>query len=197
MKILLQFMLIGLLTLGCSNPKKTEPEPDSKLKQEASDFDLKADITDFKKKMTELDTLNLWFSHSVCTYEGYEKIEITKKADSLKIRTEYKEVTFEDNPKWKVVYEKQIPETDTIWKIEEFFKRNDMRLNSDEKEYGTLQVINKGTKLHYFTHDLVDLNRFMKDFYDTMKKLHPENKDGIYGVEYTEIQTLTDESEIK
>ena len=121
---------------------------------------------------------------------------ITKESDLIKIRTEFKEDTFEENPEWKVVYEKRIPITDTIWKIEEFFKRNIERQKSEEKEYGTLQVSHNGIKVHYFTKGLVDLNRFMADYFETMKMLHPENKNNIYGVEIIEIENINDE-EIK
>jgi hypothetical protein len=39
------------------------------------------DLTDFKKKMTDLDTIKIWFDHSICTYQGAERIEITKKSN--------------------------------------------------------------------------------------------------------------------
>jgi len=131
-------------------------ETEKKTEFPKSEFNLKTDLTDFKKKMTELDTMKLWFNHSVCTYQGYERIEITKKSGLIKIRTEFKKDTFEKNPEWKVVYEKKIPITDTICKIEEFFERNIERQKSEEKEYGTLQVLHNGIKVHYFTKGLVD-----------------------------------------
>ena len=83
--------------------------------------------------MTELDTIKIWFEHSVCSHQGAERIEITKESDLIKIRTEFKEKTFEENLEWKVVYEKRIPITDTIWKIEEFFKQNIARQTSEKK----------------------------------------------------------------
>lgn len=67
-------------------------ETESKTEFPKSDFNLKTDLTDFKRKMTELDTIKIFFDHSVCTYEGYERIEITKKSDSIKVRTEFKEL---------------------------------------------------------------------------------------------------------
>ena len=177
--------------------KRANPKYNSQTEQKTSNFDLKTDLIDFKKKMTELDTIKIWFNHSICTYQGFERIQITKKSDSIKIRTEYKEDTFDQNPEWKIVYEKQILISDTIWKIEQFFKRNIERLKSEEKEYGTLQVSHNGIKLHYFTNGLSDLNRFMADYFETMIKLHPENKDNIYGIEIIETQNIIDENEIK
>jgi hypothetical protein len=178
---LIKIMILTLILVSCK--KETE----KKMESAKSEFNLNADITDFKKKITKLDTLKIWFNHSVCTYQGAERIEITKESDLIKIRTEFKEDTFEENPEWKVVYEKRIPITDTIWKIEEFFKRNIERQKSEEKEYGTLQVSHNGIKIHYFTKGLVDLNRFMAHYFETMKKLHPENKNNIYGVEIENI----------
>ena len=158
-----------------------------------SGFNLKMDITDLKGKITELDTINIWFNHSVCSYHGYERIEITKDTDSLKIRTEFKEETFDENPKWKIVYEKKITVNDTNWKIEEFLKRNSNRLNSNEKKYGTLQISHNKIKLQYFTSGLGDLNKFMVDYFETMIKLHPENKNGIYGTEVLETKNISEE----
>jgi hypothetical protein len=187
---LIKIMILTLILVSCK--KETE----KKMESAKSEFNLNADITDFKKKITELDTLKIWFNHTVCTYQGAERIEITKESDLIKIRTEFKEDTFEENPEWKVVYEKRIPITDTIWKIEEFFKRNIERQKSEEKEYGTLQVSHNGNKIHYFSNGLNDLIEFQIDYYETMIKLHPENKNNIYGVEIVEIENINDE-EIK
>ncbi|MBA6157369.1 hypothetical protein H3Z83_12700 [Tenacibaculum sp. S7007] len=171
------FIIFTLILASC----KREIEKKTELGK--SEFNLKTDITDFKKKMTESDSIKIWFDHSVCTYQGVERIEITKKSDSIKIRTEFKEETFNENPEWKLVYEKKISKTDSIWNIEKFFKRNIKRRKSEEKEHGTLQVSHKGIKVNYFTNGLVDLNRFMADYFEVMRELHPENKNGIYGVE--------------
>jgi len=167
-------------------------ETESKTEFSKSDFNLKTDLTDFKKKMTELDTIKVWFNHSVCTYQGYERIEITKFSDSIKVRTEFKEETSDENNNWYLVYEKRIPINDTIWKIENFFKRNIERQKSEEKEYGTLQIMHNGIKIHYFTKSLIDLNMFIADFFETMRELHPENKNNIYGIEISEIENIQD-----
>jgi hypothetical protein len=190
LKNLLKILILILILASCK--KETE----QKVELGKSEFNIKTDLTDFKNKMTELDTLKIWFNHSVCTYQGAERIEITKESNLIKIRTEFKEDTFEENPEWKVVYEKKIPITDTIWKIEGFFKRNIERQKSEEKKYGTLQISHNGIKVHYFTKGLADLNRFMADYYETMKMLHPENKNNVYGVEIIEFGNIKD-GEIK
>lgn len=172
------------MLLACKN------ETEKKTELRTSEFNLEKDITDFKKKMTELDTLKIWFNHSVCSYQGTERIEITKKSNLINIRTEFKEDTFDKNPQWKIVYDKQIPITDTKWKMEEFFKRNTNRRKSEEKEHGTLQVSCNGNKIHYFTKGLADLNRFMTDYFETMKKIYPENLNNIYGVEIIEFEEI-------
>lgn len=181
MKSKVTTIFLIIILVSCKN------ETEQKSEFAKSDFNLITDITDFKNKMTELDTIKIWFDHSVCNYQGVERIEITKKSDSIKIRTEFKEETFNENPEWKLVYEKKIPKTDSIWKIEEFFKRNVERQKSEEKDNGTLQVSHKGIKVHYFTSTLVDLNKFLADYFKTMKGLHPENIDNIYGVEIEKI----------
>jgi hypothetical protein len=175
--VILIMVFLTLFLVSCN--QRTENND----KIHKSDFNLKTDLIEFKSKMTELDTIKIWFDHSVCVYQGFERIEITKESDSIKIKTEFKDVSLEDIPEWKVVYEKKIQINDTIWMIEEFFQRNIDRQKSEKKEYGTLQVSHNGIKIHYFTKDLVDLNRFMADFFETMSELHPENKNGIYGVD--------------
>ena len=180
MKNLLKILIPALILVSCK--KETENNVDLVK----SDFKLTADLTDFKNKMTESDTIKMWFDHSACVYQGFERIRITKKSDSLKIRSEFKEETFNDDLDWKTVYEKTIPINDTIWKIEEFLSRNSERLTSGEKEYGTLQITHGETTLHYFTDGLVDLNQFMADYFETMREVYPENKNGIYGYVFVE-----------
>lgn len=104
MKNLLTIIILSLILISCKN----------EVEINKYEFNLKEYITDFKNKITELDTIKIWFNHSICTYQGVELIEITRKHDLLKIRSEYKEDNLYENQKWKLVYEKQIPTTDTI-----------------------------------------------------------------------------------
>lgn len=145
-----------------------------------SDFDLKSDLADFKQKMTQLDTLTVLFDHSVCTYQGYERIKITKESDSIKVRSEFRESSFK-KPKWDLVYEKRISPSDTTWEFGQFIERNAKRQTSDKKTRGILIIANKRDTIQFFTDGLVDLNQFLGDYYVTMRKIHPENKNGIYG----------------
>jgi PBP1b-binding outer membrane lipoprotein LpoB len=182
MKSKLTIIILIMILASCK--KETE----SKTELPKSDFNLKTDLTDFKKKMTDLDTIKVFFDHSVCTYEGYERIEITKQSDSIKVRTEFKELTFSENknPEWNLVYEKKISETDTIWQFEKFIERNANRKTSDKENRGILIIENKKDTIQFYTDGLVDLNHFLEDYYLTMKKIYPENKNGIYGYELAE-----------
>ncbi len=181
MKKLIKIITILVVLVGCKNQTENITE------QPKSNFNLEKDFAEFQTKMTELDTLNVWISHSVCTYQGNEKLEITKKNGNINIKAEYREETFEKNPEWKVIYEKTISENDTIWNFGKFLKRNEKRLKSDTKEYGMLQIKHKGNKIRFFTHGLVDLNRFMAEYFEIMIKIHPENKENIYGYELIEM----------
>jgi len=181
MKNLIKIITILIVLVGCKNQTRNTTE------QPKSNFNLEKDFAEFQTKMTELDTLKIWISHSVCTYQGNEKLEVTKKDGKIKIKAEYREGTFEKNPEWKVVYEKTISENDTIWNFGKFLKRNEKRLKSETKEYGMLQIKHKKNKIQFFTHGLVDLNKFMAEYFETMIKIHPENKENIYGYELIEM----------
>ncbi|GGX10141.1 hypothetical protein [Aquimarina muelleri] len=176
MKFLIKVFVILLILVSCK--KETE----KKLELSESNFKLKQDFTDFKEKMTELDTIKVWFNHSVCAYQAYEQLEITKSSDLIKIHSEFMESTFNDNPEWKVVYNKEIPINDTLWRFEKFVNRNKKWQNSDVNSRGTLYVVNKEDTIRFSVSGLVDLNRFISDYYRTMRKLYPENKGNIYGM---------------
>ncbi|WGK64963.1 hypothetical protein [Croceiramulus getboli] len=172
------YILIGLLIfVSCQDVKERKKE------NSVTEFDLVTDFTNFRQKMTELDTLIISFDHSVCTYQGYERIEITKESDSIKIVSNFAELTFDEIPKWKKIYDTKISEKDTLWKFEQFLKRNEKRRNSDKNKRGILVLTNKKDTIGYSTEGLIDLNRFLTDYYETMRKIHPENLNGIYGVE--------------
>ena len=166
--------------MSCQEKQKAEKE------KPTSEFDLISDLTNFQKNMTELDILTISFDHSVCTYEGYERIEITKQSDSISIVSNFKELTFQENPKWERIYDKKISENDTIWKFEQFLKRNEKRKNTDQNKRGILILTDKKDTIQYSTDGLVDLNIFLADYYETMRKIYPENKNGIYGIDIVE-----------
>tara|TARA_R110002012_G_scaffold321209_1_gene548159 strand:- start:3339 stop:3890 length:552 start_codon:yes stop_codon:yes gene_type:complete len=182
LKNLLKILILTLILASCK--KETE----KKAEFPKSDFNLKTDILDFKEKMTELDTIKIFFDHSVCTYEGYERIEITKFSDSIKVRSIFKELTFSGNknPEWNLVYEKKISEKDTVWQFEKFIEMNENYKNSQSENRGILVITNKKDTISFSTDGLIELNHFLEDYYLTMRKLYPENKNGIYGYEYLE-----------
>ncbi|CAL65924.1 hypothetical protein [Christiangramia forsetii] len=172
-----KYIILVLILISCNKSQEKVSE------KNLSKFDLKSDFKDFKSKMEEVDTLEIWFDHSVCTYQGYEKIQITKFSDSIKIKSRFKELSYSDNSEWMKVYERNIAISDTTWKIEKFLKRNKNRIKKDSADYPQLQLKYKDQKIEYFTDGLVDLNRFLEDYYLTMRKLFPENKNNIYGVD--------------
>lgn len=184
MRYIIYILTLSLILVSCKE------NSDLSSVSLTSDFNLETDIYDFKKKMNESDTIRIWFDHSVCMYEGYERIQITKFSDTLKIRSEFKEVSFNKNPEWKDVYERKLSINDTVWKFEKFLERNSFRINKDEIEYLSFQIIHGNNKLNYSISDLVDLNNLLKDYFETMKELFPENINNIYGIDEIEIQFL-------
>lgn len=180
MRYLIYILTLSLIFVSCKE------NSDLSSVSLISSFNLETDIYDFKKKMNESDTIRIWVDHSVCMYEGYEKIQITKYSDTLKIRSEFKEVSFNKNPEWKDIYERKLSINDTVWKFEKFLERNSFRINKDENEYLSFQILHGNNKLNYSISDLVDLNNLMKDYFETMRELFPDNIDNIYGLEDTE-----------
>ena len=146
-----------------------------------SNFNLNSDYANFKTKMTELDTIKVWVNHSVCTFQGYERLMITKKSDSIKILSEFKDHD-ELNPKWEKVFEKSIVENDTTWNFGDFMERNINRLNSDSEKYPKIEIKNGEQKMKFITNGLGDLNTFMAEYGIMMRNLHEPKEKLIYGV---------------
>ena len=154
---------------------KDKINPKFKSENPKSTFNLKNDLFDFKNRMEESDTIKIWFDHSVSSFQGYERLRILKKSDSLYISSEFKEEKFTNISEWKVIYTKSIPVNDTIWKFEDFIRRNVNRLkkNISENDRLILQIANNNDKIEFHTTGLVDYNRFLKDYINTMKELFP------------------------
>ena len=174
MKNLIKIVSLLIILFGCKNQTENITE------QPKSNFNLEKDFAEFQTKITELDTLKVWINHSVCTYQGMEKLEITKINGNIKIKAEYTEQVFEKNPKWNTVYEKTISENDTIWNFGKFLKQNEKRLKSETKKYGILQIKHNKNTIHFHTEKLSDLNVFLFGYYNTMLKLFPENTNNLY-----------------
>lgn len=172
-----KYIILVLIFISCNK------KHDQGFEINISNFDLKSDYNDFKLKMEANDTIEIWFDHSVCTYQGYEKLQITKFSDSIKIKSRFKELSYSNDPEWEEIYERNISISDTTWKFEKFLERNKSRIKNDSNDYPQLQMKYKDQKIGFFTEGLVDLNRFLEDYYSTMRPIFLENKNSIYGVE--------------
>ena len=177
-KLVTKILFLAFIAIGCQENKQPNSDMAKINNSKLSRFELRCDYNDFKTKMTELDTIKISFNHSVCTYEGYERIEITKQAELIKIKSEFKDI---ENPEWHLVYSKNISTTDTIWKFGDFIERNKAKWTKKGENRRIIQISNKTDTIKMRTDGLVELNRFLTDYYSTMKELHPENKNNIYG----------------
>ncbi len=180
-KIVLKILFIAFIAVGCQQKKQSETNIEKNNEPIKSNFDLKSDYAEFKTEMTELDTLKIWVDHSVCTFQGFERLTITKNSGLIKIASEFKDYD-EHNPKWEKIFEKSIAENDTIWNFERFLERNKNRINSDENKYAKIEIKSGKQKLKFVTEGLVDLNTFMADYGMTMRNLHEPKEKFIYGV---------------
>ncbi len=188
----LKILFFAFIAIGCQEKKEPKIDVSQESQLRVSTFDLKTEYEDFKKQMTELDTISIFVDHSVCTYEGYERLRITKKSDSIKILSEFKDYDKQD-PKWEKVYEKNISKNDTIWNFGKFMKKNESRLNSNTDENVTIEIKNGEQKLKFVTKGLVDLNRFIADYGNTMLKLTEPNQWWFYGILEINESELNDE----
>ena len=144
-----------------------------------SKFSLIEDYRELTNKLTELDTIKVWMNLSQHVYQGIEKLTITRKKDSLKIQSEFAESMIVGT-EFKKSNPIMISVNDTIWKFNEFLKRNENRLQSDSLEHGRLQITLNLEKLNFFTHGLGDSGSFLIDYCNTMKNLIPESDHHIY-----------------
>ncbi len=180
-KTVFNILLLAFITIGCNESKQSEKDNFESNKSKKSDFNLKKDFADFKIRMTEMDTINVFVDHSVCTYQGYEHLLITKKSDSIKVRSQFKDYD-RQNADWELVFEKMLPKNDTIWDFGSFLNRNVNRLTADVEEHAKIIVKNGGQQMRFVTDGLVDLNRFKADYDSTMRKLYEPTDQFIYGV---------------
>ena len=152
-----------------------------------STFRLGADLKEIKAKMTVHDTVKLFFDHSVCEYEGFEYIQITKQNDSLRIVSRFKEIDLGDEKEWFGLYDIQLAAKDTLWQFGDFLWRNMDRagIETDSRRL-MLTLTHQNDTLKYYTDGLVDVNRFLADYYQTMRVIFPENTNGVYGVDVIE-----------
>lgn len=173
MKNTLKILILILTLVSCKREINEKPE------KFESDFNLKKDYSQLTNKMTEMDTIKVWMDLSLCMNPGIEKLTITREKDSLKIQPEFAVSMVE---KLEFIKQKtiRISIKDTVWKLNEFLKRNEKRVKSDSSKYGRLQITHNAEKLNYFTDGLVDSGEFLIDYCDTMKRLIPESEYHIY-----------------
>jgi hypothetical protein len=138
-KIVLNILFFAFIVVGCQQKKQSVTNISEINEPLKSSFDLNSDYADFKTKMTQLDTLKVFVDHSVCTYQGYERLTITKKESLIKILSEFKDYD-EQNPEWEKVFEESIAENDTTWNFENFILRNKNRLTSDVEKHAKIEV---------------------------------------------------------
>ncbi|WP_237275747.1 hypothetical protein [Tenacibaculum ovolyticum] len=160
-----------------------------------AEFVLKFDYCDFKHKMIEMDTLNVFIEHSVCSSSAQERILITKKKDSLTIESEYYSSTYQDTPNWELVYKKTISKNDTIWDFENFLTRNEKRMSSKKRKKGRIQIRHKKETIHLFTEGIIDAFNFMDDYVKTANRICPDYLNIIYLTD--EVDKIINENSVK
>ena len=173
MKNTLKILILILTLVSCKR------EINEKTEKLESDFNLKKDYSQLTNKMTEMDTIKVWMDLSLCMNPGIEKLTITREKDSLKIQPEFAVSMVE---KLEFIKQKtiRISINDTVWKLNEFLKRNEKRVKSDSSKYGRFQITHNAEKLNYFTDGLGDSAEFLIDYCATMKRLIPESEYHIY-----------------
>lgn len=174
-----KILFIVLMFVFC----KTE----NKIKVNKSNFSLEKDYEELTTKMTDLDTIKVWMNLSQCMYQGIEKLKIIRKADSLEIHPEFKN-TMEFGVEFKKLDVITIPITDTVWKFNEFLKRNKSILETDSLKYGRLQIVLNNEKLSFMTKNLSDSGAFLIDYCSMMKNIIPKSDYHIY----TEVDAIVE-----
>jgi hypothetical protein len=164
------FILIVVLA-SCESKTKTKPL--------VSSFNLKKDFTQLTHKITELDTIVVWMDMSLCMSQGIEVLTITRKKDSLTIQPKHKESLIIDAP-YKRGKTIRISIHDTLWKFNQFLKRNENKITTNTSKYGRLQIYHKTSRLNFITERLSESGRFIADYCNTMSAFTTNNPLCIY-----------------
>ncbi|UJH67476.1 hypothetical protein [Allomuricauda sp. SCSIO 65647] len=181
MKKTVRILIIGLLLVISCREK-----PKAIIEKPISDFNLNTDLVEFKERMTELDTIRVSFDHSICEYQGYERLEITKFGDSIRVRSEYQNHD-EKNAEWKTLYEEHIVLRDTTWGFGSFIARNDSLIDSIPSKYSRMVISDGKGLISYSTKGLSQALAFLRDYHLTMKELN-DPKGFIYGYSEEEME---------
>jgi hypothetical protein len=171
LKNILKILIITLSFISCKTETKTELPK--------SDFILKKDYAELTSRMTELDTIKVWMNLSQCMYQGIEKLQITRKGDSILIQPEFAESAIVGT-KFNKSEPILLSINDTIWKFNDFIKRNDNRLETDSLKYGRMQITLNKERLNFMTEGLGDSAKFMIEYCNTMKNIMPNSDYHIY-----------------
>jgi len=176
MKSLIILLFSFLILISCNNQSK-------KINKE-SDFNLITDYTEFQKKMNDHDTIYVWIAVPSCFPPiQVEKLTISKENKQITINTSFNDDINKPNnciSQSKVI----LSENDTLWKFDEFLKRNMFRIKTKpHKKMGTIILKYKSQKIHFFTKNKAEHNLFILDYTTTMKRINPNTKEYIEEIE--------------
>ena len=167
MKKIISLLILALILICCKD--KTE----TKIELPKSDFNLKNDYRELTKKISKLDTIEIFVGLSICEWERTERLTLTKFNDSLKILIEATEI--ENNKPLKVTEIIKIHQNDTVWRFEDFLiKINDKQKFIDNSP--NFIIVHNSDSIKYYTNGLSEMNDFIADYYNTMFRLNPKNK---------------------
>ncbi len=169
MRAKIYILLISMFLTSCKDKNNSLKEDKVQV---LPFFDLQKDYADFKMKMAETDTLRIWLDRSICDYEGYEKLVITKEKDSLKIVSKLKDY-YNTDSEWKKIYERKIFVKDSTWNFENFLNKNKDKIKRD-KSNGRIVLSDGRTELKYSSEGgLINSLNFMEEINQTMEVLYP------------------------
>lgn len=180
---------IGILLLGFALVFACGRKTESKnIELTQSNFKLAQDYNDFASKMENNDTLNLGVNLSMCGWEEYDEVEITKSEDRVYIQIKEKRIASDTTIYFpKVPYELK---NDTL-SIEKMMEGFD--INYTEKISSPFFIIRnpkeKDTILLRTT-GLGNRGRNIQKYHSLMLELYPKEMDSYYvalfGVTYKE-----------
>jgi len=99
-KLAILILVFGILILGCA--EKIEKKDKLKL----SDFKVAKDYSQFADKMENGDTLNIGVQLSMCMWEEYDQLQVTKLNDSTYLQLIEKRVMDDEPMHFSKVYYK-------------------------------------------------------------------------------------------
>lgn len=155
---------------------------EQRIKPEKSDFKIAKDYTDFANKMENNDTLNIGVNLSMCMWEEFDRIEITKSNDSIYLQLREKLVREYDTTIYfpKVLY-KLKNDTLTLEKM-----MSDFDINYTERTAGPFFIITnpkENDTIVLRTTGLGDRGMNIERYLSLMSELYPKEMEK-YRMEY-------------